>query len=77
MMLSSGMPLAFLVWFVLSILSSARLLQNDKVHWKGQSKGPALKARAEAPIIEDRSTQNFRFLTSATKRKVTVPIRMA
>jgi carboxypeptidase D len=39
------------------------------VHWKGLSNEPAVKARAEPPIIEDRSTDNFRFLTSDTKRE--------
>lgn len=55
--------LALLACFGFFVLSSGR--QNDKVHWKGQSK-PAVKPRA-APVAEERSTDNFRFLNSDTK----------
>ena len=69
-------PLAFLVWFALLVLASGRLLKNDKVHWTG-SAGPALKARAGAPIVEDRSTQNFQFLSPATERKIPASVGLA
>lgn len=41
---------------------------NDKVHWRGQKAKPALKARDDVPLVEERTT-NYRFLSSATKRK--------
>jgi 2-keto-4-pentenoate hydratase len=66
-------PLAFLVWFALILLVSGRLLKNDKVHWTG-SAGPALKARAAVPVVEDRSTGNFQFLSAATEREIPGPI---
>jgi hypothetical protein len=34
-----------------------------------------VKARAEASVIEDRDTENFRFLNSATKRELMSPLR--
>ena len=70
MMATLRLPLAFLAWFALLALASGRLLQNDKVHWKGIPNGAALKARARAPVIEDRS-EKFRFLTEATEGEIT------
>lgn len=72
-MASFRAPLALVAWFVLFVLASGRLLHNDKVHWKGHASGPTLKARAATPAIDDRSSQHFRFLTSATKREITLP----
>jgi hypothetical protein len=62
-------PLTILAWFALFIVTSSRLLKNDKVHWNGQVDRPALEARDEAAVLEDRSAENFRFLTAATKRE--------
>ena len=64
--------LAVLAWFTFLSGVSGRL--NDKAHWKGQPKS-TLKARAEAPIIEQRSPpEEFRFLDSATKCELSLPL---
>lgn len=42
---------------------------SNKAQWRGQPSRQAVKSRAEASVIEDRSPpENFRFLDSATKR---------
>jgi len=42
---------------------------NDKVHWSGLPK-PAVEARDDVPLVEERTTSSYRFLNSATKRKM-------
>jgi hypothetical protein len=42
--------------------------QNDKVHWKGHTAKPVIKARDDVPLVEERTT-SYRFLSKATKRK--------
>jgi hypothetical protein len=70
MILSFCTPLALLSGFAFLVLSSTRLLNRDKVRWKGMPNGPTVNSWTKAPILEERLTQDFRFLNFATKREV-------
>jgi hypothetical protein len=61
--------LAFLAWYYVLVRASGRQLKYDKIHWRGRRNEAALNARNEAPTVEHRSTENFKFLTNSTKRE--------
>ncbi|PMD46844.1 alpha/beta-hydrolase [Hyaloscypha variabilis F] len=65
-MFCSPSPLASLAWFAFLVGASGQV--SNKAQWRGQPNRQAVKARAETPVIKNRSPlENFRFLDSATK----------